>query len=80
MDKIRKALKKLGAKEKQKIKQILKQLGSGNFVGLDVQKLKGQKEIFRVRKGDIRVIYRQTKSGIFILAIERRSEKTYKDF
>jgi len=78
MDKITKALRKLTLKERERIKQILRQLNSRNINGLDVKKLKGREDIFRLRKGDIRIIYRLAEKEIFILAIERRNEKTYK--
>ena len=80
MDKIEKALKKLGSKERQAVKSILSALQIHNFVGLDVQKLSWHKDIFRIRKGSIRIIYRENNGAIFILAIERRSEKTYRKF
>jgi mRNA-degrading endonuclease RelE of RelBE toxin-antitoxin system len=80
MDKVSKSLKKLHAKERERVKAILEQLETGNTTRLDLQKLSGQKDIYRVRKGDLRVIYLQNKKGVFILAIERRSEKTYKKF
>jgi mRNA interferase RelE/StbE len=79
MDKIQKALKKLSPKEHEKIRQILRQLESGKITGFDLKKLKGRNDIFRVRKGDFRIIYKLGASGkIFILAIERRKESTYK--
>lgn len=78
MDKIQKALNRLSSREQEQVKEILDRLHSGETIGLDVQKLKGQKDIFRVRKGDLRIIYRQKQRNIFILAIERRSEKTYR--
>lgn len=77
MDKIKKALCKLTAKERGRIKEILKQLNSRHTDGLDIKKLKGRDDIFRARKGDIRIIYKVAEREIFILAIERRSEKTY---
>jgi len=79
-DKIAKALSKLSAQEKVKIKQILDQIKSGQLSDLDLKRLKGHRDIFRIRKGDLRVIYRSVDSQISILAIERRSEKTYRDF
>lgn len=78
MDKIDKALKRLTDKEREQVKKILRQLTSGNLRGLDVMKLKGREDVFRVRKGSLRVIYRVEEGEIFILAIERRSEKTYR--
>ena len=78
MDKIQKALSKLNAKEKRKLKEILIQIDTGNFQNLDLKKLKGRSDIFRVRKNDIRIIFRKTNSFIKVLTIERRGSKTYK--
>ncbi len=80
MDKLTKALNRLSKKEKTQIKQLLHQLAGKNFVGLNIKKLKGRQDIFRVRKGDLRIIYRIKEEKIFILAIEKRSEKTYRKF
>ncbi|MEK7181017.1 MAG: type II toxin-antitoxin system RelE/ParE family toxin [Patescibacteria group bacterium] len=77
MDKIKKALAKLNKKEKALVGHILSRLQSGDFQGLDVKKLKGREDIFRVRKGDMRIIYKTKNKKISILAIERRNEKTY---
>ena len=78
MDKIQKALNKLTLREKNTAKLILEKIQKQNFSGLDVKKLKGRDNIFRVRKGSLRIIYRLDKKDIFILTIERRSETTYK--
>jgi len=77
MDKIRKALEKLSKKERAQIKTILTRLNSGRFEGLNVKKLRGREDIFRVRKGGFRIIYRLQGQNIFILAIGRRRESTY---
>lgn len=77
MDAIGKALKKLDAKERERVKEILAKVSSGTTQGLDIKKLKGRNDIFRIRKGDLRILYRQERKNIFILLIERRSEKTY---
>jgi mRNA-degrading endonuclease RelE of RelBE toxin-antitoxin system len=79
MDKISKALKKLTNKEKDTIKTILKKIKNNSFTDLDIKKLKGRNDIFRVRKGKIRIIFRKnSENDISILAIERRQDKTYK--
>ena len=80
MDKIEKALKKLSEKERKIVKEIIGRLVRYDTVGLNISKLKGHNDIFRARKGNLRIIYRQVKKEIFILAIERRSEKTYRDY
>lgn len=78
MDKIEKALKKLTPKEREIVKKILTNLQNQQLQNLDLKKLKGHDNIFRVRHGKIRIIYRVDQSGaIFVLAVERRSDTTY---
>ena len=79
-DKISKELAKFSVKERQLVKEILLQLKAGNLQGLRIAKLKGHQDIYRVRKGRLRIIYQQLDTGMQIIAIERRSEKTYRDF
>lgn len=78
MDKIEKALAKLTAAERMRVKKALAVLLGGKMMGLDVKKLKGHSDIFRLRIGNLRVIYQKKKEKVFILIIARRSEKTYK--
>ncbi|MEK7629125.1 MAG: cytotoxic translational repressor of toxin-antitoxin stability system [Patescibacteria group bacterium] len=79
MDKISKALKKFTPKERIWVKFVLGNIQSNNFQGLDIKKLKGWDDIFRVRKGDIRIIYKlDSIKKIHILTIGRRKENTYK--
>lgn len=80
MDKIKKALSKLNTKERALVKSILVRLYNDKLLGMDLKKLQGHKDIFRIRKGNIRIIYQQNDGDISILTIERRSEKTYRDF
>ncbi|MDP3953212.1 MAG: type II toxin-antitoxin system RelE/ParE family toxin [bacterium] len=80
MDKIDKALSKLSVEERRTAKKLLLQLKSGDFRTLEVKKLRGRKDIYRVRKGNLRIIYQLGKDKtIFVLAIERRSKGTYKN-
>jgi len=78
MDKIKKALQRLSVQERMWVKDILSRINSQNYTGLNIKKLKGRDDIFRARKGDIRILYRIKDQRIFILSIERRNEKTYK--
>jgi len=79
MDKIQKALRKLRPKERHAVKLILQKIATGALAGMDLQKLKGRHDIYRIRKGSIRIIYHVSPNNqIFILAIERRDDTTYK--
>jgi mRNA-degrading endonuclease RelE of RelBE toxin-antitoxin system len=79
-DKIQKALAKLSAKERKLVEQLVIAIVSDNLHGLDVKHLKGTSNIFRVRKGNLRIIYSNTNKNIQIIQISHRNEKTYKDF
>jgi len=69
---------KLTEKERKKIKEILAQLKNRQTENLNIKKLKGRDDVFRIRKGEIRIIYRtDIKNNILILSIERRSDTTY---
>ena len=78
MDKIDKALKKLSKKERKTVSNILTKLIKKDFSGLNLKKLKGYNDIFRAKKGSLRIIFRQEKNNIKLLSIDRRSESTYK--
>jgi len=78
MDKISKALKRFSVKEREWIKVILEKIKKSDYKGLKIKKLKARQDIFRAKKGSIRIIYRIKNKRIILLAIERRSDNTYK--
>ena len=78
VDKINKALAKLSPKKQQQILALFQKIKAGDFVGLDRKKLKGYANLYRVRKGRIRVIYTQDDTGIQILAVKNRDDQTYR--
>jgi len=78
MSRIQKDLQKLSPKEQVWSKEIINKLITGKTQGLDIQKLKGGSDILRVRKGDLRIIYRIVNGEVILLRIARRSEKTYR--
>ncbi len=78
MDQAHKFLKKLDAKRRASLEHILQRLHAKDFFGLDIKKLKGVSNIFRARKGNMRIIYTIGKNdSIQVLSIEFRSDKTY---
>ena len=77
MERLEKNLDSLSENQKIKIKEILLKIKSGNLNNLDVKKLKGREDVFRVRKGKIRVIFYYKKDEIYILSIEKRNDNTY---
>ncbi|MCC6323967.1 type II toxin-antitoxin system RelE/ParE family toxin [Candidatus Nomurabacteria bacterium] len=79
-DVISKFLAKLSKSEKAVIKNILEKITTNNTVGLQIKKLVGSEDIYRVRKGKFRIIYRKTKTDCLIISVDRRSEATYRNF
>lgn len=81
MDKIAKALQNLSSKEREIIKNMLLKIKSSSFSGFDLKKLKNCDNIFRIRKGKLRIIFKKQDDGqVVVLTIERRSDKTYNNY
>ena len=78
MNKIEKFLKKLSRKERLIIEKCIGDISSGKVSHLDVKRLVGREDVFRVRKGNIRIVYRKIGNNINLLLIERKSDDTYK--
>ncbi len=79
MDKLSKLLKKLSVKERKHLEDVLVLLTEGDTSSLDIKKLKGVEDVYRVRVGDMRVIFQKIGQEIFILEVSRRNEGTYKN-
>ena len=69
MDKITKFLKKLDPKTRRLLLKILVDIKNTKLSGYDVKPLKGHPGIFRIRKGSIRIVFRQTKSKNLIVNV-----------
>ena len=80
MDRNKKFLKKLSDKEFQLVHETLGKIQARKVSKLDIKKLSGYKDVYRVRAGNIRIIFLDSPQEIQILEIARRNEKTYKRF
>lgn len=74
MDKIKKFLLKLTKKERALIKAILVDVLTLNLKNYDVKPLKGCKGFYRVRKGDVRIVFAKEKGVGVIIDIEYRKD------
>lgn len=80
VDRVTKNLRKFSKRERVQILQAMKQISTNRLQSLDIRKLKGRNDAFRVRKGDFRIIFRKNDQEInVIIAVERRSKSTYRD-
>jgi mRNA-degrading endonuclease RelE of RelBE toxin-antitoxin system len=78
-DKIKKLLAKLSKQERNIVKLLILRIMMNDTLGLNISQLKGHKNLFRVKKNKIRIIYSKNNQNIQIIRIDRRNEKTYKD-
>lgn len=79
MKKLDKQLKKFSPNERIEIEHLIERILVRDLTGLDCKKLKGLKNLFRIRKGRIRIIFELIdRKEPNIIAIERRRKDTYK--
>lgn len=52
---------------------------AGEYTGHGCKKLKGHANLYRIRVGDIRIVFFETAQERRIILIDRRSESTYHD-
>ena len=74
---LEKFLAKVSPKEKKLLGKIIEKIITRNFIDLDLKKLTGQENIFRIRKGVFRIIFKITKAGVKIITITRRNDTIY---
>jgi len=80
VDRLTKNIRKLSNGDRRTAKKIMAQLRRGDTLGLHTKKLSGYENIYRAKKGRLRVIYRKDASGVAILDVNLRSDTTYKKY
>jgi len=78
MPDLKRLFSRFNKEEREILIFLIEKIISLNWRGLDVKKLRGYQNIFRIRKGKIRIIFSKNKKEIAIITIERRREDTYK--
>lgn len=78
VDRIRKNLRQLLPKQHKQLTEAIKRIKQNDLVGFDLKKLAGRDDVYRVRIGSFRVIFRKLpETENAILAVERRTDITY---
>lgn len=80
MDKLLKALAKLPKEHRATFELLMVRLLARDFVGLHLTKLKGTKDVYRLKHGRLRIIFKMRQEELLVLQLGLRSEKTYRDF
>lgn len=67
---------KLGKRRKNIILEKLSLLSVGNWDVLDIKKLRGSDESYRIRSGDYRILFekRKTEKEIVLISVKHRKE------
>lgn len=73
-----KYLERLPERDEKKIREVIRGLGVNPFIG-DIQKMRGEQDVWRRRVGSYRVFYevRLSEKMIYIFDIQRRTSRTY---
>ncbi len=77
MNRIEKFLATLNADRLQQVAPLIARIEANDVSGLDVKKLKGRGDQYRIRAGSIRIIYVSTNKVNCILDIDWRKSNTY---
>lgn len=77
MTKLEKFLRKLTEKRRTQIEPVIEKVVCRDFTGLNISKLGGFGNLFRVRKGDIRIIFSMNGSEVKLITVEFRGDTTY---
>lgn len=59
-------IRSLPANQRQKIKQAVERILDGDFVGLDIKKLQPHPHDFRLRVGNVRVLFTSEPERLFL--------------
>ena len=74
MDKISKFIQKMSQKEGRRIIALFLQIQERKTQALDVKKLRGYADLYRVRHGDIRIIFKAGDEGNTIISVDFRKD------
>lgn len=78
MDLFQKFLNRLDKKRKIAIQNVMEKIHAGDFANLDVKKLKGEDNVYRVRKGRIRIKFTIKPTGtVEFIDVDFRDDNTY---
>ena len=74
MDKVRKFLLKLTEKERKILQEIMRDVVVLSLKNYYIKPLKGYKDLFRLRKGSIRIVFTKRNDRGIILDIDYRKD------
>lgn len=79
MDKLKKLLSRISERDRQELQAIIFLIMKNDLALLSVKKVSGHQNVFRVRSGRYRVIFKKEEPMPCILDVRLRNENTYKN-
>lgn len=80
VDKIKKYLARIPQKERDVLDPVFDQILNVDDKRLDIKRLRGFSNLYRVRVGSSRIVFQDNNSERRILFVGKRDENTYKNF
>ena len=80
MDKTSKFLKRLSDQDRLKLKKVINNVLAGDIKNLDTKKLKGHGNMFRIRVGNMRIVFKNENNLISLIFVGRKNDVIYKKF
>lgn len=77
MDKVRKFVDKLNKKETKRVLDAIVCIRTNELSALDIKKLKGKDNQYRVRVGTVRVLFTKVVNQNIITDVDFRNDHTY---
>jgi len=78
MPTLEKLLSRFHKEDREALEFLVKKIISLDWRGLNIRKLKGYQDVFRLRKRRLRIIFIKRDNTISFINIERKNESTYK--
>jgi mRNA-degrading endonuclease RelE of RelBE toxin-antitoxin system len=79
VDKLVKFLRKQNPEIARSILELIEKILVGDLRGCDVRRLKGKSNLYRLRKGRIRIIFEKKEGKFLVKKITYRDDQTYQD-
>ncbi len=79
-DKIRKFVDRLTPKQREVAKLLILRVKLSDTEGLDVKRLQGHEDMYRVRKGRLRIVYLKNATEFRVVHMDWRDDQTYRGF
>lgn len=79
VDKLVKFLRKQNPRVARSVLALIEKIMAGDLAECDIKQLKGKANLYRLRKGNIRIIFEKKDNQFKVKKITYRDDQTYQD-